>query len=153
MRVGAYDFLHPLDASPAEAADFLLSRLPATLVPGRDLRPALDAEQGTPSRKVGAWVSEVAAIVRKHTGPRPLIYGSGWYLEACQFKTAPGPLWLAAYGRNDGREYPVGRAPAPWRTVAAHQFTSRAHVAGIHGECDLSHVLSAASLEIPKGRG
>jgi GH25 family lysozyme M1 (1,4-beta-N-acetylmuramidase) len=152
MRVGAYDFLHPLQASPKAAAAYLTQRLPGVLKPGRDLRPCLDCEYGTPSPKAGAWIKEVAALVYKKTGVKPLIYGSGYWLEACGFASAPGPLWLAAYGRNDGKEYPVGRLPKPWKTLAAHQYTSVAHVVGINGECDLSHVFLAGSIEVTKSR-
>src|SRR5580765_4211873 len=58
MRVGAYDFLEPLVSSPAEAAAYLLKRLPLTLERGRDLRPALDCEFGSGSPAVGAWIVE-----------------------------------------------------------------------------------------------
>lgn len=153
IRVGAYDFLHPLQASPADAAALLLKLIPSPLLPGRDLRPCLDCEYGTPSPDAGRWITEVARIVAARTGAKPLIYGSGWWLEGCGFKSAPGPLWLAAYGRNDGKEYPVGRLPKPWRTMAAHQFTSVAHVVGVNGACDLSHVFAPGSVEVPKKRG
>jgi len=152
LRVGAYDFLHPGEATPAQAAKYLITRLPKPLVSGRDLRPCLDCEHGTPSQTLGKWIAQVAAIVYKQTGVKPLIYGSGWWLEACAFKTAPGPLWLAAYGRNDGKEYPVGRLPRPWKKMAAHQYTSTAHVIGINGPVDLSHVFVPASIEVPKRR-
>jgi len=151
MRVGAYDFLHPLQATPTEAADFMLRRLPE-LRRGRDLRPALDAEQGTPSARVGEWVTATAKIVARALGFAPLIYGSGFYLEACQFARAPGPLWLAAYGRNDGREHPVGRLPRPWKVMAAHQYTDQGRVIGINGRCDVSHVFVPASVELPRAR-
>lgn len=150
MRVGAYDFLHPNYATPAQAAAYLIARLPKKFVPGRDLRPCLDCEHGTPSPAIGRWIADVAAIVARHVGAKPLIYGSGYWLDACAFKTAPGPLWLAAYGRNDGREYPIGRLPKPWKTIAAHQYTSSARVIGINGQVDLSHVFAPSSIEIPK---
>jgi GH25 family lysozyme M1 (1,4-beta-N-acetylmuramidase) len=151
FRVGAYDFLHPLEATPKEAADFLLGKLTQPLKAGRDLRPALDCEEGTPSAKVGVWISQVALEIRRVLGFKPLIYGSGYWLESCSFRTAPGPLWLAAYGRNDGKEYPVGRLPAPWRALGAHQYTSEARVVGIRGLCDLSHVYVSSAVEVPRG--
>lgn len=150
LHVGAYDFLHPLEAPPKDAADYLLSQLALPLKPGRDLRPALDCEWGSPSVAVGQWIVTVAKFVVSKTGVKPLIYGSGYWLEGCGFQTAPGPLWLAAYGRNDGKEYPVGKLPAPWQTLAAHQYTSTAHVVGINGPCDLSHVFVPTSIELPK---
>jgi GH25 family lysozyme M1 (1,4-beta-N-acetylmuramidase) len=150
LRVGAYDFLRPLEATPTEAADFLLRHL-LPLKRGRDLRPALDAEQGKPSARVGQWVTQTAKIVTAHVGAQPLIYGSAGYLESCVFERVPGPLWLAAYGRNDGKEHPVGKLPRPWQRMAAHQFTSRGRVAGISGECDVSHVFVPALVELPPG--
>jgi GH25 family lysozyme M1 (1,4-beta-N-acetylmuramidase) len=150
FHVGAYDFLHPLQATPAQAAAYLLKLLQLPLRSGRDLRVCLDCEYGNASPGVGRWVTDVAKIVAAKTGARPLIYGSGYWLEACAFPFAPGPLWLAAYGRNDGNEYPVGTLPRPWKTMAAHQYTSVAHVVGINGPCDLSHVFVPASIEVPK---
>jgi GH25 family lysozyme M1 (1,4-beta-N-acetylmuramidase) len=149
LHVGAYDFLEPLAATPAEAARYFLELLTTPLHRGKDLRPCLDVEQGTPSARVGEWVTQVAAKVAGELGCAPVIYGGGWYLESCAFARPPGPLWLAAYGRDDGREYPVGKLPHPWTSMAAHQFTSKAHVVGIHGLCDLSHVFEPAGLELP----
>jgi GH25 family lysozyme M1 (1,4-beta-N-acetylmuramidase) len=121
-------------------------------VPGRNLRPALDVEHGPPSPAVGSWVAEVARAISKHAGVKPLIYGSPSYLEECRFATAPGPLWLADYGPDDGREHPPTHVPTPWLNFAAHQFTDRAHVAGIDGACDLSFVKAPAGVEIPRSR-
>jgi GH25 family lysozyme M1 (1,4-beta-N-acetylmuramidase) len=154
MRVGAYDYLEPLQATPLEAAAFLLKLLPDPLIDGKDLRPALDCEDPhvTPNRKVGEWISGVVRELRRELGFKPVIYGSGWWLEACSFKTAPGPLWLAAYGKNDGREYPVGRLPKPWGVIAAHQYTSNGNVLGINGHVDVSHVFRPSLIELPKKR-
>jgi GH25 family lysozyme M1 (1,4-beta-N-acetylmuramidase) len=150
LRVGAYDFLHPNEATPSEALSYFVKRLSHGLQPGRDLRPTLDVEHGTPSAKMGQWVKEMANSLRKEVGVRPLIYGSGYFLQDCQFATAPGPLWLAAYGKNDGREYPVTMVPRPWRSVAAHQYSSNGNVAGINGHVDISTVRSSAAIELPK---
>ena len=152
LRVGAYDFLEPLEATPGEAAGYLLALIPSPLVPGRDLRPALDCEFGKPSPQVGAWIAETATIVTKRAGVKPLVYGSGRWLEDCAFATPPGPLWLAAYGKNDGREYPTGKLPPPWTTLTAHQFTSKGSVVGIRGLCDVSHVFSPAGVDVPPRR-
>jgi len=150
LRVGAYDFLHPLEATPAEALSFFMKRLTHGLKAGRDLRPALDVEKGTPSAKMGKWVKEMSSVFYKETGVRPLIYGSGYFLQDCEFAAAPGPLWLAAYGKEDGKEYPISMVPKPWKTVAAHQYSSKGNVAGIHGSVDISHVIGAGSIELPK---
>ena len=150
LKVGAYDFLHPLEATPSEALSFFVARLAHGLKAGRDLRPALDVEKGTPSAKMGRWVKEMAGALFKETGVRPLIYGSGFFLQDCEFPSAPGPLWLAAFGKNDGREFPISMVPKPWKTVAAHQFSSKGNVAGIKGPVDISHVMIPASIELPR---
>lgn len=150
LKVGAYDFLDPLGATPQEAATYFTSRLSHSLVAGRDLRPALDCELGTATPAVGVWISEVAALLTAEYGFAPLIYGSAPWLAQCAFKKQPGPLWIAAYGRNDGKEHSVTELPPPWKRFAAHQFTSTAVVPGIVGKCDLSRVASVASVEVPK---
>jgi lysozyme len=150
LKVGAYDFLHPLETTPSEALSFFMKRLTHGLMPGRDLRPALDVERGTPTTKMGEWVKEMSGIFYKETGVRPLIYGSGYFLESCRFAAAPGPLWLAAYGKDDGRDYPISKVPKPWKTVAAHQYSSRGNVAGIQGYVDITNVMVPSSVELPK---
>jgi GH25 family lysozyme M1 (1,4-beta-N-acetylmuramidase) len=151
LMVGAYDFLEPLRVTPAEAAGYFLGLIGPHFKHGRDLRPCLDCEHGQPSAHVGRWVEEVASYAAGHSGVVPLIYGSGWWLEACHFTRAPGPLWLAAYGRDDGREYPIGRLPGPWRAhgYAAHQYTSHGRVLGIRGLCDLSRVVMPQLVDVP----
>jgi len=152
LMVGAYDYLEPLVATPKEAAEYLLKLIKLPLLNGRDLRPALDCEDPhtTPSPKVGVWINQVATIVANEAKVKPLMYGSGYWLEACGFTKQPGPLWLAAYGKNDGREYPVGKLPKPWTVMAAHQYCSDAHVIGINGPVDISHVFRAAQVDVPK---
>jgi lysozyme len=150
LKVGAYDFLHPLEATPGEALSFFMARLTHGLKAGRDLRPALDVEQGKPSAKMGKWVKEMADGLFKQTGVRPLIYGSGFFLQDCQFASAPGPLWLAAFGKNDGREFPITMVPKPWKNVAAHQFSSQGNVVGIKGHVDISNVMVPGSIDLPR---
>lgn len=150
IKVGAYDYLEPLKSTPAEAAQYLLKLIGTPLVRDRDLRPALDCEYKKPSEQVGKWIADTARIVTRETGVKPLIYGSGWWLQDCAFRSVPGPLWLAAYGRDDGREYPIDKLPSPWKALAAHQYTSKGQVVGINGKCDVSHVFLPGSIEVPK---
>ena len=153
LKVGAYDFLHPVEHTPAEALKFFTDALPHPLDFRKHCRPCFDVEYGHPSSAVGHWVSEIVDLFRKHFPFYPLIYGSGYYLEDCHIPKQLGPLWLAAYGRNDGREYPVDMVPHPWKRFAAHQFTSVAHVLGVSGDCDLSHVYSTSGVDIPRPKG
>lgn len=145
LKVGAYHFAHPLEHTPREEAAFFLRLLPK---PRRDaeLRACLDIEQGHASARMGQWVLECAELVARELGYAPVIYGPTFFLEALRLPRAPGPLWLASFGRNDGREHPF-RVPRPWKTVAAHQFSSRSRVAGVAGFVDVSHLFSARALD------
>jgi lysozyme len=149
--VGGYHFAHGA-ASPAEEADFFLARLahPSSLV--HELPPCLDLEYRTPgpSPRLGRWAIKFLAHVHAAIGRAPIIYGSPYYLEACAFPHPPAALWLAAYGRDDGREHPY-HTPRPWRAIAAHQYADNATVPGIRGRCDISRVLDARAFELPRG--
>ena len=151
FKVGPYDFLHPLDATPREVLNFFLSHA-YSITHKHSLRPALDCEYGRPSAKVGRWITEISDLFYEERGYRSVIYGSGWWLQGCNFLKIPGPLWLAAYGRNDGREYPVGKLPHPWTKLAAHQYSSKGRVIGISGECDVSHVFIGSQIDVPKSK-
>lgn len=143
LHVGAYHFARPSQSSARAEAEFFCRLLPK-LEPGKSLRPCLDLEDPneTPGPHLAAWANEWLDYVRAHTGYAPIIYGGAWYLEPCRFQRIPVSLWLAAYGRNDGKEYPY-KIPKPWtqRRVIAHQYASTAHVPGVAGQCDLSRVL------------
>lgn len=148
LKVGAYHFARPSSHTPQEEAAFFLSKLPK-LYAGRDMRPALDLEDPLqiPTPATGKWAAEFVSIVRRTSGHQVVIYGYGSYLAACEFPKAIGPLWLAAYGRNDGVEHPYV-VPKPWQAAAAHQYASTARVAGIVGEVDVSNVLNPRALDV-----
>lgn len=48
------------------------------------------------------------------------------------------PLWIAAYGPNDGREHPDAVRLDRWDRYALWQFTSRGRTAGYDGEVDMN---------------
>jgi GH25 family lysozyme M1 (1,4-beta-N-acetylmuramidase) len=148
LRVGAYAFAHPLAVTPAESFRLLLRALDRPNH-AHGLRPALDLEHGTPSRKAGLWALEWSALCRRELGYLPLVYGNAPYLSALELAREPGPLWLAAYGRDDGKEHPFV-LPKPWRYVAAHQFADVARMPGIDGRCDLSHVYRPTLVDVPR---
>lgn len=146
FRVGAYHFAHGLP-SPREEFDHFAKSLPS--IPVRlQLRPALDLEYSTARAALGAWAVEWLELCRRELGAEAIVYGNGPFLQACRFKRAPGSLWLASYGRNDGKEHPY-HVPAPWQKVAAHQYASQAKVPGIHGRCDVSRVGLPAAIDWP----
>lgn len=143
LRVGAYHYARP-DLEPhdpfVEADHFAAIVKGAGGLGRRDLRPALDYEQAVPG--AGPWLAGWARgwchRVRKQLGLWPLVYTYPAYAAAMDAKwPIGGGLWLASWGRNDGREYPYV-VPAPWRHAYLHQFTSRAWMPGVPGNVDVS---------------
>ena len=154
MKVGEYHFARPSRNTPHEEAHWFLEHLPR-LMAGKDLRPCLDLEdpKATPNLRIGNWAAAWVDEVQRHSGHVVVIYGNPSYLEACRLPKALGrhPLWLASYGRNDGREHPF-QVPPPWTRVAAHQYSSQARIAGISGLADISKVFQADALDVAVSR-
>lgn len=145
IHVGAYHFASLYDGG-IEARHFL------TAVGGvgpKDLKPVLDLEsnpKGLSSAALRAYVTAFNKVVHDRTGVWPMFYSYASFIEGCGFtKPVGNGLWIAAYGRNDGKEYPVF-APRPWRKYVAHQFTSRGTVPGIKGPVDVSVAKSLTPL-------
>jgi len=140
LRVGAYHFARPADhGAVAEAAHFA-RRIGK---PGRtDLRPVLDLETPAPNITEAAlveWARKFNRTVEADIGVTPVFYSYPAFIEQLHPEKAIGDgLWLASYGRNDGKNYPF-KVPAPWKKVVAHQFTSNWHVEGHDGPIDLSY--------------
>ncbi len=148
LRVGEYHFARPSSNTPAEEARFFLEHLPK-LTKRSSLRPCLDLEDpdASPTSRIGRWALKWIELVHRESGHVVVIYGSPSYLLDCHLVGPPAPLWLASYGRNDGREHPF-QIPRPWRRVAAHQYASVARVAGVVGPVDISHVFRASDLDV-----
>lgn len=148
MLVGAYHFARPSRNDPELEAEWFVGHLPDTLKAGRDLRPCLDLEDpkipATPA--IRDWAEAFIVAVQRDTRHIVVLYSYPSYLGGCRFEKAH-PLWLASYGRNDGKEYAY-RAPAPWDHVAAHQYTSLGVVPGVPGRCDVSRVFKPAELDV-----
>lgn len=142
FKCGVYHFGHP-DESPTIQAKLFASRIP----PGLELIPYLDIEIGTPGQQTRIWIKQFLYDFLQIAGKKPGIYSYSSFLQSCQFEAPVAPLWLAAYGRDDGKQHPVTSIPHPWSHLAAHQFTSRATVLGIHGLCDLSNVLKVSEVD------
>lgn len=150
--VGEFHYARPASSSADEEARWFLEHLPK-LRRISSLRPVLDLEDPAtlPGPHLAKWAERWLDLVGAGAGVRPLIYGNGPYLGACRFPGPPANLWLAQYGRNDGKEHPF-TVPPPWtnRSLAAVQFTSNAHLAGVQGPVDLSHVYSRRELSLPR---
>lgn len=146
LKVGEYHFAHPHLNKAKDEAEFFCLHLPK-LRPGQALRPCLDLEDGAPSEAVAQWAVDWVFHVSRTTGHTVVLYSNPSYLSGCRFRRPTGPLWLAAYGRNDGKEHPV-TIPAPWKHAAAHQYTSRGNVPGVLGLCDVSRVWRPRQLDV-----
>lgn len=141
LRVGGYHYARP-DNNPSaateEARQFARCLGP---IGRRDLRPALDLEEHCqlPPARLVEWVRTWNRTCLELTGTGPVLYTYPAYITGDLRASVPlgYGLWLASWGRNDGTEYPYV-VPSPWRKAVAHQFTSRARVAGIDGPVDLS---------------
>lgn len=135
VHVGAYHFAR-YDNPVAEAKHFASV---VQHVAKADLKPVLDLETKVPEGYNGAvWARHFNAAVIKELGQIPMFYSYAPYIEELKASKPIGNgLWLAAYGRNDGKEYPVF-TPLPWKRFVAHQFTSNGTVPGIKGKVDVS---------------
>lgn len=155
IRAGAYHFARPDHNGPiAEARHFakVVGRIGA-----RELRPVLDLETHA-DEDLAAWARQWNHTVRRLLDVGPLFYTYPAFAAGLNLRTPIGyGLWLASYGRDDGREHPY-TIPRPWRAAVAHQFTSRARLAGAAGYVDLSSAPRLAPLlahplrgRLPKG--
>lgn len=63
------------------------------------------------------------------------------------------PLWIAAYGPDDGGEHPHAVALDRWPAYALWQFTSRGHMPGYDGELDVNRFDGDESDLVAQGPG
>lgn len=141
LRVGFYHYAYPhRNRAPlGEADNFARVVRSVGGIGRRDLRPMLDVEDTPAEPFLSDWSRDWNREVVRRLGVGPLFYSYGPFVAAMRPATPIGyGLVLAAYGRNDGRDYPV-EAPAPWRAFVAHQFTSRGRLPGVVGDVDLWH--------------
>jgi GH25 family lysozyme M1 (1,4-beta-N-acetylmuramidase) len=146
LEVGPYYFHEPRRHSPKEEMDAVLGLL-AHHHP-KLLPLAMDVEWGTADKAAGAWVWEFATLWKHHVGHLPIFYSYYSFAQDLELPDAAAemPLWLAGYGRDDGKEYPY-TVPHPWRRATAHQYTTKARVRGITGTVDLTHVLDGTAFD------
>ncbi len=140
--VGLYHFLGD-NATDAEVDNFMGSI--GSLEQGEVA--ILDWEAGGSPEQARAWLERVEAL----TGRRPILYSYAPYLAA---RPTSGltrwPLWIAAYGPNDGNEHPwpgtdrwvgfqsgLGTHPHDGRTIM-WQYTSNGSIAAADGRLDVN---------------
>jgi GH25 family lysozyme M1 (1,4-beta-N-acetylmuramidase) len=140
---GFYHYAHPERNEPEAEVQHVLHRL------GRRkpaFKLALDLEHGRAQPQYGDWARRFSQALERRLGYLPLFYSYTAYIEAMRLGEPVGSgLWLAAFGRDDGREHPFV-VPKPWRRAVMHQFSSRCRVGGCSSVVDLSHAASLGPL-------
>lgn len=151
IPLGAYHFARPdTDVSsldPVAEADHFL----AVAQPGEgDLLPVLDLETpGLPPARLARWARAWLRRVERAIGQPPILYTfPSFWTDRMDNSTAFAryPLWLASYGRNDGRVHPV-RKIGGWTSIAVHQFTSEGRIEGFSGPLDLNRLMRGTTLD------
>lgn len=146
IRHGAYHFGRPdTPAGPfAEAKHFL--GVIGKPQPGR-LRPALDLERSGPDTL--SWAITFVNVIHGTLGYWPVLYGSTSFIAPLLQQSAVlrnCAWWRAEYGPDDGHDHPLqGGAMG----AAIHQYTSKAHLPGLPGDCDVNLVLREAGIYVP----
>jgi lysozyme len=139
---GFYHFARPdRNSTAVEAAHFLRTVEP--LGPGEV--PVLDLEVA-PSPSVGDWAAEWLALVAKGTGKTPILYSYQSYLYSVPTaRLTPYPLWVAAWGNNDGILPTSPPRTDRWSSWTFWQYTSNAVVPGVTGRVDDSVFAGSAA--------
>lgn len=136
LRVGFYHFADPTGSSPEAQADHHAKVIGTYR--RRELRSALDLETGN-AATLEPFARSFNRRIMRGGHPIPLFYSYSAFIEEMRLRQPIGAgLWLASYGRDDGKDYGAA-VPKPWRKFVAHQFTSHGSAAGIAGAVDVSH--------------
>jgi lysozyme len=141
IPVGAYHFAHPdFDDGPEAEADHFLEA--ADPRPG-DLLPVLDLERkGSSPTDTARWANRWLRHVEREIGHKPILYTYSAFasgLVGHEKRLTRYPLWLANYGKNNGRVNPVSTVGA-WTSIAVHQYTSEGRIEGYEGPLDLNRI-------------
>ncbi len=130
---GFYHFARPdRNSAAAEAAHFL--RTVGPLGPGEVA--VLDLEVA-PGPGVGDWAAEWLALVARGTGRTPILYSFQSYLNSIPTaRLTSYPLWVAAWGVNDGTVPATLPTTDRWSRWTFWQYTSNGSVPGVAGRVD-----------------
>jgi GH25 family lysozyme M1 (1,4-beta-N-acetylmuramidase) len=130
---GFYHFARPdRNSAAAEAAHFL--RTVGPLGPGEVA--VLDLEVA-PGPGVGDWAAEWLALVAQGTGRTPILYSFQQYLNSIPTaRLTSYPLWVAAWGVNDGTVPATLPTTDRWSRWTFWQYTSNGSVPGVSGRVD-----------------
>jgi lysozyme len=130
---GYYHFARPdRNSAAAEAGNFL--RTVGTLGAGEVA--VLDLEVA-PSPTVGDWAAEWMRLVAAATGKPPVLYSYQSYLYSIPTsRLTQYPLWVAAWGANDGAIPATPPKTDRWAKWTWWQYTANATVPGVNGKVD-----------------
>ncbi len=139
---GFYHFARPdRNSAAAEANHFL--RTVGPLSPGEVA--VLDLEVA-PGPGVGDWAAEWLALVARATGRMPILYSYQNYLNSISTsRLTQYPLWIAAYGANNGAVPASLPRTDRWSRWTWWQYTSNALVPGVTGRVDDSLFIGTAA--------
>ena len=145
---GFYHYARPdRNSAAAEAAHFL--RTVGPLGPGEVA--VLDLEVA-PGPGLGDWAAEWLGLVAAATGRTPVLYSYQSFLYSIPTsRLTQYPLWVAAWGTNDGAVPPSPPKTDRWNRWTWWQYTSNATVPGVSGRVDDS--LFAGSVQELAGYG
>lgn len=153
LRIGTYHYAYPNLHPGNEGASVEANHYASTIKRYHlnrylSLRPMLDMEEHATG--VEEWSRHFNKVCILRGLPIPLFYSYAPYIESMGIQHGPigAGLVIAAYGRNDGKEYPV-YAPKPWKDYVAHQFTSNGVIPGISGHCDVWHSHHPKAIQAP----
>ncbi len=137
---GFYHFARPDRNSPAAEADHFLR----TVGPLRAGEVAVLDLEVAPGPEVGDWAAEWLARVAQATGRKPVLYSYQSYLYSIPTaRLTQYPLWIAAWGDNDGTVPPSPPQSDRWSRWTWWQYTSNATVPGVTGRTDDSIFLGS----------
>ena len=131
---GLYHFARPdRNTAAAEAANFL--RTVGPLRPGEVAVLDLEVAPGLPG--IGDWAAEWLGRVHQGTGRVPLLYSYESYLyQIPTSRLTQYPLWVAAWGDNDGLVPPAPPKTDRWSRWTFWQYTSNGRVPGVSTRVD-----------------
>jgi len=130
---GFYHFARPDRNSAAAEADHFL-RTVGPLAPGEVAVLDLEVAAGP---GVGDWAAEWLGRVAEATGRSPILYSYQSYLYSIPTsRLTQYPLWIAAYGTNNGAIPSTLPRTDRWSRWTWWQYTSNAVVPGVTGRVD-----------------
>lgn len=131
---GFYHFARPdRNTAAVEAANFL--RTVGPLGPGEVAVLDLEVTPGLPG--IGDWAAEWLDRVHRGTGRVPILYSYQSYLyQIPTSRLTQYPLWVAAWGDNDGLVPTTQPKTDRWSRWTFWQYTSNASVPGVSTRVD-----------------